>query len=112
MEGRHQTAVLALTRSGAVAPAGSGQPSLGLYRHTGVCPGNALAAEFTVSKQNKCQICRQFAEGLYNSVIDMSMKKKYRVLAVDDEPAMIEWLKILLEHEGYEVRTAMIGTRG
>ena len=25
---------------------------------------------------------------------------------------MIEWLKILLEHEGYEVRTAMIGTRG
>ena len=39
-------------------------------------------------------------------------KKKYRVLAVDDEPAMIEWLKILLEHEGYEVRTAMIGTRG
>jgi DNA-binding NtrC family response regulator len=39
-------------------------------------------------------------------------KKKNRVLAIDDEPAMIEWLKILLEHEGYEVRTAMIGTRG
>jgi DNA-binding NtrC family response regulator len=39
-------------------------------------------------------------------------KKKNRVLAVDDEPAMIEWLKILLEHEGYEVRTAMIGARG
>src|SRR4026207_852616 len=35
-----------------------------------------------------------------------------RVLAIDDEPSMIEWLKILLEHEGYEVRTAMIGTRG
>ncbi len=34
------------------------------------------------------------------------------MLAIDDEPAMIEWLKILLEHEGYEVRTAMIGTRG
>ena len=42
----------------------------------------------------------------------MTSKKKYRVLAIDDEPAMIEWLKILLEHEGYEVRTAMIGTRG
>src|SRR5918994_290479 len=42
----------------------------------------------------------------------MTMKKKNRVLAIDDEPAMIEWLKILLEHEGYEVRTAMIGTRG
>ena len=40
------------------------------------------------------------------------MKKKNRVLAIDDEPAMIEWLKILLEHEGYEVRTAMIGMRG
>ena len=39
-------------------------------------------------------------------------KKKSRVLAIDDEPSMIEWLKILLEHEGYEVRTAMIGTRG
>ena len=39
-------------------------------------------------------------------------KKKSRVLAIDDEPAMIEWLRILLEHEGYEVRTAMIGTRG
>src|ERR671924_1492163 len=42
----------------------------------------------------------------------MLTKKKNRVLAIDDEPSMIEWLKILLEHEGYEVRTAMIGTRG
>ena len=42
----------------------------------------------------------------------MTTKKKSRVLAIDDEPSMIEWLKILLEHEGYEVRTAMIGTRG
>ena len=42
----------------------------------------------------------------------MTTKKKNRVLAIDDEPAMIEWLKMVLEHEGYEVRTAMIGTRG
>ena len=42
----------------------------------------------------------------------MTIKKRNRVLAIDDEPSMIEWLKILLEHEGYEVRTAMIGTRG
>jgi DNA-binding NtrC family response regulator len=42
----------------------------------------------------------------------MNSKRKTRVLAIDDEPSMIEWLKILLEHEGYEVRTAMIGTRG
>src|SRR3979490_3172251 len=42
----------------------------------------------------------------------MSPKLKRRVLAIDDEPAMTEWLKILLEHAGYEVRTALIGARG
>jgi DNA-binding NtrC family response regulator len=42
----------------------------------------------------------------------MTLKRKKRVLAIDDEPAMAEWLKILLEHAGYEVRTALIGTRG
>src|SRR5512135_1751910 len=42
----------------------------------------------------------------------MTTKRKKRVLAIDDEPAMTEWLKILLEHAGYEVRTALIGTRG
>ena len=42
----------------------------------------------------------------------MSLKRKRRVLAIDDEPSMTEWLKILLEHSGFEVRTALIGTRG
>jgi DNA-binding NtrC family response regulator len=42
----------------------------------------------------------------------VSMKRKKRVLAIDDEPAMTEWLKILLEHAGYDVRTALIGARG
>src|ERR1700745_196626 len=42
----------------------------------------------------------------------MTLKRKKRVLAIDDEPAMTEWLKILLEHAGYEARTALIGTRG
>src|SRR6266849_6181173 len=42
----------------------------------------------------------------------MSIKRKKRVLAIDDEPAMTDWLKILLEHAGYEVRTALIGSRG
>src|SRR2546428_13879005 len=42
----------------------------------------------------------------------MSLKRKRRVLAFDDEPAMPEWLNILLEHAGYELRTALIGTRG
>src|SRR3990170_8584484 len=42
----------------------------------------------------------------------MSAKRKKRVLAIDDEPSMTEWLKILLEHAGFEVRTALIGTRG
>src|SRR3979409_1237431 len=39
-------------------------------------------------------------------------KRKKKVLAIDDEPAMTEWLKILLEHADYEVKTALIGTRG
>ncbi|RPJ83407.1 MAG: sigma-54-dependent Fis family transcriptional regulator, partial [Acidobacteria bacterium] len=42
----------------------------------------------------------------------MTAKRKKRVLVVDDEPAVTEWLKILLEHAGYEVRTALIGARG
>ncbi len=42
----------------------------------------------------------------------MVSKRKKRILAIDDEPAMTEWLKILLEHAGYEVRTALIGARG
>src|SRR5258708_240614 len=42
----------------------------------------------------------------------MSLKRKRRILAIDDEPAMTEWLKTLLEHAGYDVRTALIGTRG
>ena len=42
----------------------------------------------------------------------MSLKRKRRVLAIDDEPSMTEWLKILLEHAGYDVKTALIGTRG
>src|ERR1051325_265727 len=42
----------------------------------------------------------------------MSIKRKKRVLAIDDEPAMTEWLRINLEHAGYEVRAALIGTRG
>src|SRR4029079_12414323 len=51
-------------------------------------------------------------DGSADGADSMTMKKRNRVLAIDDEPSMIEWLKILLEHEGYEVRTAMIGTRG
>src|SRR5471030_1222826 len=42
----------------------------------------------------------------------MSIKRKKRVLAIDDEPAMTEWLKILLERAGYEVKTAPIGAKG
>ncbi len=40
------------------------------------------------------------------------MTQARRVLAIDDEPSMTEWLKVLLEHAGYEVRTALIGARG
>src|SRR5882672_8867062 len=40
------------------------------------------------------------------------MKRRGRVLAIDDEPSMTDWLKVLLEHAGYDVRTALIGVRG
>ena len=39
-------------------------------------------------------------------------KRRRRVLAIDDEPQMTEWLKMVIEADGYEVRTALIGTRG
>src|SRR3982751_2454015 len=39
-------------------------------------------------------------------------KRRRRVLAIDDEPAMTEWLKMVIEADGYEVRTALIGKRG
>lgn len=42
----------------------------------------------------------------------MTLKKRNRVLAIDDEPAMLEWLKLLLEQEGYELQTALVGARG
>jgi DNA-binding NtrC family response regulator len=41
----------------------------------------------------------------------MANTRKARVLAIDDEATMVEWLKTLLEQEGYEVRTALAGTR-
>src|SRR5204863_8127777 len=41
-----------------------------------------------------------------------SSKRRKRVLAIDDEPSMTEWLKMVIEAEGFEVRTALIGTRG
>jgi DNA-binding NtrC family response regulator len=47
-----------------------------------------------------------------SSYISQTSKKRRRVLAIDDEPAMTEWLKMVIEAEGYEVRTALIGTRG
>ena len=34
------------------------------------------------------------------------MKKKYSILVVDDDQAMTQMAKVLLESEGYEVRTA------
>ena len=36
-------------------------------------------------------------------------KRRKRVLAIDDEPAMTEWLKMVIEADGYEVRTAQSG---
>jgi DNA-binding NtrC family response regulator len=41
----------------------------------------------------------------------MPLQRK-RILAIDDEASMTEWLRIVLEHAGYEVKTAFIGVRG
>src|SRR5439155_11835480 len=46
------------------------------------------------------------------SQLSSNSKRRKRVLAIDDEPSMTEWLKMVIEAEGYEVRTALIGTRG
>ena len=40
------------------------------------------------------------------------MGNKERILIVDDEPGMCEFLEYLLEGEGYEVDTALSGTEG
>jgi DNA-binding NtrC family response regulator len=42
----------------------------------------------------------------------MTTKRKARVLAIDDEATMIEWLKTMLEQDGYDVRAAMTAARG
>jgi DNA-binding NtrC family response regulator len=42
----------------------------------------------------------------------ITTKRRRRVLVIDDEPAMTEWLRIVIEAEGYEVRSALIGARG
>src|SRR5258707_13294005 len=50
--------------------------------------------------------------GLVLRPMESGVKRKNRVLAIDDEPSMTDWLKVLLEHAGYDVRTALIGARG
>jgi DNA-binding NtrC family response regulator len=40
------------------------------------------------------------------------VKRKKRVLVIDDEPAMAEWLRVVFERAGYEVRAALDGTAG
>src|SRR6185503_19343665 len=47
-----------------------------------------------------------------SSVSAITTKRRRRVLVIDDEPAMTEWLRIVIESEGYEVRSALIGARG
>jgi DNA-binding NtrC family response regulator len=42
----------------------------------------------------------------------MGPKQRKRVLVIDDEPAMAEWLRTLIERAGYDVRTASGGVRG
>jgi DNA-binding NtrC family response regulator len=41
-----------------------------------------------------------------------AVQQKKRVLVIDDEPSMAEWLKTVFEHAGYDVRSALNGTGG
>src|SRR5688572_11885121 len=43
---------------------------------------------------------------------ESQQKRKARILAIDDEPQILDFLKMLLEHAGYELKTAMVGSRG
>src|SRR6188474_285303 len=47
-----------------------------------------------------------------STVSSIATKRRRRVLVIDDEPAMTEWFRIVIEAEGYEVRSALIGARG
>jgi hypothetical protein len=41
-----------------------------------------------------------YGMGQLDGADSMTMKKRNRVLAIDDEPSMIEWLKILSNTRG------------
>jgi len=40
------------------------------------------------------------------------MTERGRILVVDDEPAITDFIALGLHHEGYEVATGATGTRG
>ena len=40
-----------------------------------------------------------------------SGKRRRRVLVVDDEPSAADWMRDVLELEGYESRSALVGAR-
>ena len=39
-------------------------------------------------------------------------KRRRRVLVVDDDPATSDWMREVLDAEGFESRCALVGTRG
>src|SRR4029450_3953433 len=47
-----------------------------------------------------------------SNMSSITTKRRRRVLVIDDEPAMTEWLRMVIEAEGYEARSALIGARG
>ena len=42
----------------------------------------------------------------------MAPKRKKRVLIIDDDSSMTDWMRTLLDHAGYEVRAALSGKAG
>ncbi len=39
-------------------------------------------------------------------------KRRRRVLVIEDDPAAIDWMRMVIEAQGYEVRSAFVGSRG
>src|ERR1044072_4407158 len=47
-----------------------------------------------------------------STVSPITTKRRRRGLVIDDGTAMTEWLRIVIEAEGYEVRSALSWARG
>src|SRR5262245_9908822 len=67
-----------------------------------------------VERRPRAKRCRHFFSTLESLKTEstMGLKRARRLLVIDDDPALAEALRVLLEHAGYEVKTAPDGRHG